>query len=91
MCGIVGLHLRDPGLYPKLGRLLETMLSQVVERGPDSAGVAVYGDHRRCPPGHAAVSVLLGDTPRSVVAGLFEDMVITRAGATTLNRMLFGA
>jgi glutamate synthase domain-containing protein 1 len=59
VCGIVGLHLRDPELYPRLGRLLETMLGQLAERGPDSAGVAVYGDHRRCPDGHAAVSVLL--------------------------------
>ena len=59
MCGIVGLHLRDPQLHPQLGRLLESMLCGVVERGPDSAGVAVYGDVRRCPEGHAAVSVLL--------------------------------
>ena len=58
MCGIVGLHLRDPGLHPRLGRLLEAMLCQVAERGPDSAGVAVYGDRRRCPEGYAAVSVL---------------------------------
>jgi glutamate synthase domain-containing protein 1 len=60
MCGIVGLHLRDPDLYPQLGTLLEAMLGQVVERGPDSAGVAVYGDRRRCPDGYAAVSVLAG-------------------------------
>jgi methylamine---glutamate N-methyltransferase subunit A len=64
VCGIVGLHLRDPGLWPRLGRLLETMLSQVAERGPDSAGVAVYGDRRRCPEGHAAVSLLGADPPR---------------------------
>ena len=48
MCGIVGLHLRDPELYPQLGRLLETMLCQVAERGPDSAG---SGRLRRPPPG----------------------------------------
>jgi methylamine---glutamate N-methyltransferase subunit A len=60
MCGIVGLHLREPALYPRLGELLTGMLAQVVERGPDSAGVAVYGDPRLTPPGHAAVS-LLGD------------------------------
>ena len=58
MCGIVGLHLRDPELHPRLGRLLETRLCQVIERGPDSVGVAVYGDRRRCPQGHSAVSVL---------------------------------
>lgn len=79
MCGIVGLHLRDPELYPLLGGLLESMLCQVVERGPDSAGVAVYGDRRRCPDGHAAVSVL-GDT-----AGLdLPDAIVTRAGDTTV-------
>ncbi|MBC3193373.1 glutamine amidotransferase [Pseudonocardia sp. C8] len=58
MCGIIGLHLRDPDLHPQLGRLLEEMLAGVTERGPDSAGIAVYGDRRRCPEGHAAVSVL---------------------------------
>lgn len=44
MCGIVGLHLRDPALYPALGSMLGAMIGQVVERGPDSAGVALYGD-----------------------------------------------
>ena len=71
MCGIVGLHLRDPALYPQLGRLLVTMLGGVAERGPDSAGVAVYGDHRRCPAGYAAVSVL-GPAPA------VPDAVVTR-------------
>ena len=77
MCGIVGLHLRDPALYPQLGRLLVTMLGGVAERGPDSAGVAVYGDHRRCPPEYAAVSVL-GPAP------VVPDGVVTRAGETTV-------
>jgi methylamine---glutamate N-methyltransferase subunit A len=81
MCGIVGLHLRDPRLYPRLGRLLESMLCQVVERGPDSAGVAVYGDRRRCPEGHAAVSVL--DAPADLAARL-PDALITAAGDTTV-------
>ena len=77
MCGIVGLHLRDPALYSQLGRLLVTMLGGVAERGPDSAGVAVYGDHRRCPAGYAAVSVL-GPAPA------VPDGVVTRAGETTV-------
>lgn len=84
MCGIVGLHLRDPGLYPHLGRLLETMLSQVVERGPDSAGVAVYGDRRRCPEGYAAVSLLLGNAPPGALPALFPGIVVTEAGDTTV-------
>jgi glutamate synthase domain-containing protein 1 len=81
MCGIVGLHLRDPGLYPQLGRLLESMLCQVVERGPDSAGVAVYGDRRRCPEGHAAISVL--DAPADIATRL-PDALVTAAGDTTV-------
>jgi methylamine---glutamate N-methyltransferase subunit A len=44
MCGIVGLHLRDPELYPRLGTLLEAMLVEMTDRGPDSAGIAVYSD-----------------------------------------------
>jgi methylamine---glutamate N-methyltransferase subunit A len=43
MCGIVGLFLKDPALEPELGRLTATMLSTMCERGPDSAGFAVYG------------------------------------------------
>jgi methylamine---glutamate N-methyltransferase subunit A len=81
MCGIVGLHLRDPQLYPQLGRLLESMLCQIVERGPDSAGVAVYGDRRRCPEGHAAVSVL--DAPTDLAVRL-PDALVTAAGDTTV-------
>jgi methylamine---glutamate N-methyltransferase subunit A len=81
VCGIVGLHLRDPELYPQLGRLLESMLCQVVERGPDSAGVAVYGDRRRCPEGHTAISVL--DAPADLATRL-PDALVTAAGDTTV-------
>jgi methylamine---glutamate N-methyltransferase subunit A len=44
MCGIVGLHLLDDELQPQMGHLLAAMLTQMTDRGPDSAGVAVYGD-----------------------------------------------
>ena len=43
MCGIVGLFLKDAKLEPRLGELTTTMLSTMCERGPDSAGFAVYG------------------------------------------------
>jgi amidophosphoribosyltransferase len=42
MCGIVGLFLKNPELRPQLGRHLSTMLIGMTERGPDSAGIAVY-------------------------------------------------
>ena len=46
MCGIVGLFLKDARLEPELGRLTATMLAEMCERGPDSAGFAVYGGEK---------------------------------------------
>lgn len=43
MCGIVGLFLKNPALEGELGRHLKPMLIEMSERGPDSAGIAVYG------------------------------------------------
>jgi glutamate synthase domain-containing protein 1 len=43
MCGIVGLFLKDRALEPQLGSLLAGMLAVMTDRGPDSAGFAVYG------------------------------------------------
>jgi amidophosphoribosyltransferase len=42
MCGIVGLFIKNPKLEPKLGELLSAMLIEMTDRGPDSAGVAIY-------------------------------------------------
>jgi glutamate synthase domain-containing protein 1 len=44
MCGIVGLFLKDRALSSQLGELLTPMLASMSERGPDSAGFAVYDD-----------------------------------------------
>ena len=43
MCGIVGLFLKDKALEPRLGALLADMLVTMTDRGPDSAGIAIYG------------------------------------------------
>ncbi|WP_026615919.1 class II glutamine amidotransferase [Ensifer aridi] len=43
MCGIVGLFLKDRRLEPQLGELLSDMLITMTDRGPDSAGIAIYG------------------------------------------------
>jgi methylamine---glutamate N-methyltransferase subunit A len=43
MCGIVGLFLKNKALEPKLGSMLSQMLGTMCERGPDSAGFAIYG------------------------------------------------
>lgn len=42
MCGIVGLFLKDPKLEPQLGAMLADMLITMSDRGPDSAGIAIY-------------------------------------------------
>ncbi|MFJ3483012.1 glutamine amidotransferase family protein [Pseudomonas sp. NPDC090202] len=44
MCGIVGLYLKNPALESQLGKLFEPMLEAMTDRGPDSAGFAIYGD-----------------------------------------------
>lgn len=43
MCGIVGLFLKDRSLEPRLGEMLTDMLITMTDRGPDSAGIAIYG------------------------------------------------
>lgn len=44
MCGIVGLFLKQDGMQPQLGAMLTDMLITMTDRGPDSAGIAIYGD-----------------------------------------------
>jgi amidophosphoribosyltransferase len=42
MCGIVGLLVKKPALRAQLGELMLPMLVGMTERGPDSAGMAVF-------------------------------------------------
>jgi amidophosphoribosyltransferase len=42
MCGFVSLFLKNPALQSQLGAHVETMMIGMSERGPDSAGIAVY-------------------------------------------------
>ncbi|GAC67347.1 class II glutamine amidotransferase [Gordonia soli] len=78
MCGIVGLHLRDPELYPRLGELLTGMLDQMCDRGPDSAGMSIYGDPTWSPTGSATVSLLESPFPATeLAAGLSGQTGVT--------------
>jgi glutamate synthase domain-containing protein 1 len=43
MCGIVGIFLKNRSLEPELGNMLAGMLGTMCDRGPDSAGFAIYG------------------------------------------------
>jgi methylamine---glutamate N-methyltransferase subunit A len=81
MCGIVGLHLRTPDLYPRLGELLTGMLCEMADRGSDSAGVAVYGDPAWSPPGMGCVSVL---EVEPVAEAIDLEVTVTRRGDTHL-------
>ena len=44
MCGIIGLLVRTPELRQSLGHMLVPMFHCMGERGPDSAGLGVFGD-----------------------------------------------
>lgn len=44
MCGIVGLFAKSAELEATLGQQLSAMLVQLSDRGPDSAGIALYRD-----------------------------------------------
>ena len=89
MCGIVGLHLRNPQLYPRLGELLTGMLCEMSNRGSDSAGVAVYGDPVWTPPGRGCVSLheAEGDAESigtAVASALGASVDVTELGDTRL-------
>lgn len=58
MCGIAALQIRNPVLRESLGALMHGMLCEIVERGPDSAGLALYGSDRLTPSGSSAITVI---------------------------------
>jgi len=62
MCGIVGLLVKTPDLRAKLGELMVPMLTGMTERGPDSAGLAVF-----------TMPLNAGWRKMSVYAGLTEE------------------
>lgn len=76
MCGIVGLYLKDEALKPQLGRLLSDMLVTMSDRGPDSAGIAIYSDAR---DGRAKITVQ-SDDPAAI--GELETALDGRAPLT---------
>ncbi|MBK5927056.1 class II glutamine amidotransferase [Rhodobaculum claviforme] len=83
MCGIVGLFLKDRALEPELGRLLSEMLVSMTDRGPDSAGIAVYGPPR---PGAGRLTLQSPD-PEGDFATLATDLATDLAAtlAATLD------
>ncbi len=82
MCGIVGLFLKDQALEPKIGEMLTDMLVTMTDRGPDSAGVAIYG------AGQAGRSKLTvqSDRPEDVFPGLAAALGTEIGAQVTLER-----
>ncbi|MAC82454.1 MAG: glutamine amidotransferase [Rhodobacteraceae bacterium] len=71
MCGIVGLFLKNDDLRPKLGDMLTDMLITMTDRGPDSAGIAIYGAE-----GEGVKITVQSDDP-----GVFEGLDATLGAA----------
>ncbi|RUM26920.1 glutamine amidotransferase [Rhizobium vallis] len=70
MCGIVGLFLKDKSLESQLGNLLSDMLITMTDRGPDSAGIAIYGGSAE---GKAKITIQSGN-PGVDFEGLAADL-----------------
>ncbi len=81
MCGIVGLFLKDPSLEPILGDMLTDMLVTMTDRGPDSAGIAIYGAETA---GNAKLTVQ-SDTPDEDFAKLDTDLRKLVKGKVTIR------
>jgi len=60
MCGIVGLLVKTTALQERLGELMVPMLIGMSDRGPDSAGMAVFSDP--LPEGKRQISLYSGLT-----------------------------
>ncbi len=82
MCGIVGLFLKDKALEPQLGALLTDMLITMTDRGPDSAGIAIYGNEDRA-ASKLTVQAEDGDT---AFDGLADRLGAAIDGEVSLSR-----
>jgi len=82
MCGIVGLFLKDKKLEPELGHMLTDMLVTMTDRGPDSAGIAIYG----ADTDNIDKLTVQSDTPKTDFDGL-SDAIKKTTGVTVSIRV----
>ncbi|WP_170574627.1 class II glutamine amidotransferase [Ruegeria atlantica] len=82
MCGIVGLFLKDKTLEPKLGSMLTDMLITMTDRGPDSAGIAIYGQEA---DGKAKLTIQ-SDSPDEDFAILTDELSEAISTPVTMRR-----
>lgn len=91
MCGIAGLFAKSADVEAALGDHLAGMIGQLVDRGPDSAGVAIYRDP--VPAGSAKVSLLDPAGSRAwhevaaTLGGLASTQVLRDLGDQALLRV----
>ncbi|WP_028275144.1 glutamine amidotransferase [Arthrobacter sp. I3] len=88
MCGIAALQLRNPSLHPQMGSLLSSMMCQIVDRGPDSAGLAVYDTPGLVSQGTSTLSLLGKDQgiPLDAITAALETLL--PASAATAVRVV---
>ena len=82
MCGIVGLFLKDRALEPQLGAMLTEMLITMTDRGPDSAGIAIYGNDSA----ETSKLTVQSETPDEAFATLEGDLSSALDGPVTVHR-----
>ncbi len=88
MCGIAALQLRNPLLHPQMGSLLSSMMCQIVDRGPDSAGLAVYNTPGLVSPGTSTLSLLGKDQGMPLDAITRELEKLLPSSAATAVRVV---
>jgi glutamate synthase domain-containing protein 1 len=85
VCGIVGLFAKSPAIEAHLGVHLVAMLAQMSDRGPDSAGVAIYRDP--VPEGMSKLTLYspdLGVDWRAVASSIGGELDSVRASHSVL-------
>jgi glutamate synthase domain-containing protein 1 len=92
MCGIAGLYLKSAELEEDLGRLLASMLIELSDRGPDSAGAAFYREPAQ--PGFCKITLHGTDVDweqvRSELEGPFGGVASPRVRASHATFVLEG-
>jgi glutamate synthase domain-containing protein 1 len=73
MCGIVGLLLKNPTQRETLGNLLLPMFNCMAERGPDSAGLAIFNEPLKENVWRYAVLAPAHDTDWPAIAAAFKQ------------------
>ena len=90
MCGIVGLFSKSSGISDRLGAYVADMLIEMRSRGPDSAGIAIYGDGEVSGTTKLSLYSAAGDTDWSEVRKRIAEAIgVERAEVGGPHHALF--